>query len=495
MGAGAAAGCTNVIVIVSDDQGPWAMNCAGNKEILTPSLDALASTGTRFSNFFCVSPVCSPARASLYSGLTPSQHGVHDHIRQGNSGPAAIEYLEGLTLLSDLLSSNGYVCGLSGKWHLGASDQPQHGFEHWYAHPGGMGSYLGTAMFRGAVQEQCDGYVTDAIADDAISFMRDATEGKRHFFSLVGFTAPHSPWVGQHPEDLMALYRDCDFLSCPQEPWHPWGPTSFHVDMMNAVKNPRESLKGYFAAVTGMDRAIGRILSYIDAAGLREDTVVLFVADNGFNCGHHGIWGKGNATFPQNMYEESVRVPAILRCPNQAAGSVFDGLVSAYDVYPTIAELCGIPIEDGWDRPGRSLKPLLDGQTAEGWSREIVTVYSEYGPTRMARSAEWKDARRYPDGPDELYWLAEDPGERRNLIDDAVSVRVLPDLRLALEDWFGRYARGGFEGILAPVTGAGQRDRMGPAGKGREAFYPPAGWAYQRVDMRQLRERDWEGGY
>src|SRR5690349_7222408 len=112
----------NVLFIVSDDQGPWALGCAGNDEIRTPVLDRLAANGMRFSNFFCTSPVCSPALASLQTGDIPSRHGVHDWIRVGSVGPERVDYLGGQTLLTDVLADHGYRCGLVGKWHLGASD-------------------------------------------------------------------------------------------------------------------------------------------------------------------------------------------------------------------------------------------------------------------------------------------------------------------------------------------------------------------------------------
>ena len=109
----------NIVFILSDDQGAWAMGCSGNEEIITPNLDRLAAEGMRFENFFCESPVCSPARASLLTGRIPSQHGVHDWIRDDNKKQEDIEYLAGQTAYTDILAQEGYVCGLSGKWHLG----------------------------------------------------------------------------------------------------------------------------------------------------------------------------------------------------------------------------------------------------------------------------------------------------------------------------------------------------------------------------------------
>src|SRR5699024_3576693 len=111
----------NIVFILSDDQGAWAMGCAGNDEMRTPNLDRLAASGIRFENFFCNSPVCSPSRASLFTGKMPSQHGVHDWIRDGNTGEGAIEYLRGQTAFTDVLAAHDYQCGISGKRHLGDS--------------------------------------------------------------------------------------------------------------------------------------------------------------------------------------------------------------------------------------------------------------------------------------------------------------------------------------------------------------------------------------
>ena len=115
---------TNVLFILSDDQGVWAAGCYGNSEIRTPNIDRLAASGIRFENFFCATPVCSPARATLLTGRIPSQHGVHDWIRAGNVGPDAIRYLEGELTYTDILARAGWSCGLSGKWHLGDSQIP-----------------------------------------------------------------------------------------------------------------------------------------------------------------------------------------------------------------------------------------------------------------------------------------------------------------------------------------------------------------------------------
>lgn len=456
----------NVLFILSDDQGPWDMGCAGNGDVHTPSLDALAAAGTRFSHFFCTSPVCSPARASLLTGQMPSQHGIHDWIQRGN---AEVEYLAGHTSYTELLAAAGYTCGLSGKWHLGASQAPQQGFSHWYVHQGGASSYTRAPMYRNGELVHEDGYVTDLITEDALRFIGASRGDDRPFYSSVHYTAPHYPWIGEHLQQDLDLYRDNDFPSCPQEPEHPWSRPTPLGDEGRARR--REALQGYFASLTAMDRGIGRLLTALDDSGLRESTVVWFLSDNGFNTGHHGIWGKGNGTFPQNMYDSSVMVPAIVSQPGRVPrGRVEDALVSGYDVFPTMLELAGLDVPDelvDW-LPGRSLLPLILGE--EDATGEFVVVHDEYGPVRMLRTREWKYVHRYPYGPHELYHLAEDPGETTNLVGEDGTQDLLAEMRHQLELWFARYTDVALDGARQPVTGRGQIAPIGPAGGGRLAF-------------------------
>ena len=292
----------NVLFILTDDQGVWAAGCYGNPEIRTPNLDRLAATGTRFENFFVATPVCSPSRATLLTGRIPSQHGVHDWIREGNVGPEAIRYLEGETCTTDLLARHGWTCGLSGKWHLGDSQIPQHGFSDWFVHQRGGGPYNDAPMVRNGQLVDEPGYVTDVITDEALRLLdryADAAASGAPFYLSVHYTAPHSPWTG-HPQAIVDSYEDCPFDSCPQEPIHPWA-----ISLTEQHLGSRESLKGYFAAVTAMDANVGRLLDRLEALGLRENTLVVFLSDNGFSCGQHGFWGKGNGTSPRNMYEYS----------------------------------------------------------------------------------------------------------------------------------------------------------------------------------------------
>ncbi len=443
---------TNVIFVLTDDQGPWAMGCAGNPEIRTPALDALAEHGVRFENFFCASPVCSPSRASFLSGRIPSQHGVHDWISDGNVPPDATEYMAGIRCYTEILKEAGYRCGISGKWHLGDSLKPQAGFDHWFVHKKGGGDYNDAEMVRNGQLAVQPGYVTDVITDGAIEFLDGAAAGDSPFYLSVHYTAPHSPWSG-HPQDIVDSYDDCLFESCPQEPRHPWA-----IGLTDSCLGDREKLKGYFAAVSAMDLGVGRIMARVEELGLRDSTLVVFTSDNGFSCGHHGFWGKGNGTSPLNMYENSVKVPFIASHPGRIPEDRATGaMASAYDFMPTLLEYLGLPASDDETLPGRSCLPVLEGGDD---ARDDVVVFDEYGPTRMIRTREWKYIQRWPDGPNELYDLVNDADERRDLAGDPAQAKRIDDMKARLESWFDRYVDPERDGLTQPVTGGGQRGKV-----------------------------------
>ena len=477
----------NVLFVLTDDQGCWAMGCAGNPEIRTPHLDRLAATGIRFEHFFCASPVCSPARASLLTGRIPSQHGVHDWLRAGNTtiepekGGRLIEYLKGQTGYTDIMAADGYVCGLSGKWHLGDCHHPQKGFTFWEAHSKGGGTYYSAPMIRAGEVSRDPQYVTDLITDNALSFLNQQAQDAAPFYLSVHYTAPHSPWGrDQHPDDVYDDYHDsCPFASVPQEPMHPWQMNSVPYGHDDASR--RAILSGYFAAVTAMDQNVGRILDWLEEQGLRKNTLIFFTSDNGMNMGHHGVYGKGNGTFPQNMYEESVKVPAIVSRPGHVAeGEVCEALLSHYDFMPTLLDYLGLENPEAENLPGRSFASLLRGEGLDG--RESVVVYDEYGPVRMIRTTDWKYVHRYPYGPHELYDLVNDPDERENVVDDAKYEVEVVEMKAGLEEWFARYADPLLDGRVEPVTGKGQLGLAGPAGKGARNFSDD--WHYLPEDLQ-----------
>lgn len=477
------AGAPNILLLVTDDQGAWALG-SRMPELHTPALDRLQREGMTFEHFFCASPVCSPARASLTTGRMPSAHGVHDWIRpealaraSAPAAPFAPDFLERVTgadSLAEMLSRDGYRCGMVGKWHLGSSDRPAPGFDHWWAHQLGGGPYRDAPVWahdpetgRPAVPAEPTTepeYLTDAITRQGLDALGHLTDSDRPFFLQINWTAPHDPWFdGNHPEDLLALYADTDFPSVPQVEPHPWFvPEHFPC----AVADRRGALAGYCAAVSGVDRSIATLLGDLEARGLLEDTIVIFTSDNGFSCGHHGIWGKGNGTSPLNFWEPSITVPFIVRWPGRIReGAVDRRPASAVDLLPTLAELTGAtPLEDPL-RAGCSLVPRLLGEAAvmKGGGDEEdggIVIHDEYGANRMLRTDRWKLVVRR-DGPTELYDLQKDPEERDDLSASPAHAAQRRALARALDDWFSRHQTEALSGWRTTVDGTGQGAPVG----------------------------------
>jgi arylsulfatase A-like enzyme len=225
----------------------------------------------------------------------------------------------------------------------------------------------------------------------------------------------------------------------------------------------RESLTGYYAAISAMDENIGRLLDRLEEEGVLENTVIVFTADNGMNMGHHGIWGKGNGTKPVNMYDTSVKVPAIIAAPGRFEGArVSDEMLSHYDLFPTLLDIAGVENNPDPEQPGVSFKSLLEG--SEERARENIVVFDEYGPCRMIRNKDYKLVLRYP-GPCELYDLNADPDEYNNLYDDTNYSSIIANMAIELDDWFAKYVNPNFDGKNEAVTGGGQYDRHSFGGK------------------------------
>ena len=432
----------NILLFVTDDHGQWACGPYGNRQVRTPNLDRLAAGGAVMENAFTPTPVCSPARASLLTGLTPSQHGIHDYIAMSFDRRAWLAEVE---TLPQLMQQAGYRTGLAGKWHLGNEDRPAPGFESWFS--------VGSAypLLHGGTRDYCaqgkmaslGGYTVDVIADRAAAFLR-ALDG-RPFFLLVGLTATHSPWDG-HPRRLVDLYAGADFIDIPKGESYCFGEQALE-SLSVERRREREAWAEYYAAVSHVDENVGRLLDIVEETGQRDNTLVIYSSDHGLNCGHHGVWGKGNATVPLNMLEESIRVPLILSWPGVvAAGVRRDALVDHLDLFQTLAAAAGADVPATGDYAGESMMELLcDGGAGESWR---AVQFGEYGTMRMALTREHKLVRRHADGPHELFDLAADPRERRNLINDAGYRSVAAHLTGLIECYFDRYSSAGKSGLL-----------------------------------------------
>lgn len=464
----------NVLLLVTDDQGAWALG-SRMPELHTPTLDRLQREGATFDSFFCASPVCSPARASIMTGRMPSAHGVHDWIRpealartasrERPHSPELLDVTDADTIAA-MLSRDNYRCGMVGKWHVGSSDRAAEGFDYWYAHQLGGGPYYGAPIWRqdGTTGLPADNaepasepeYLTDAITRRGLDFLdrHHLADDNRPFFLQVNWTAPHDPWFDDnHPSELTDLYTETDFPSVPQPELHHW----FRREhFQRATADRRGALTGYSAAISGVDRSVETLLHRLDERNELHNTIVIFTSDNGFSCGHHGIWGKGNATWPLNFWEPSIKVPFIVRWPDRVqAGHIDTEQASATSILETIAELTGTTPREDPLRAGRSLAPRLLGTTAAESDPAPVVIYDEYGANRMIRTDRWKLIVRR-EGPMELYDLHEDPEEAHNLATDPRQTQKLQDLTLALTDWFTHHETATRSGWRTDIDGLGQ---------------------------------------
>ncbi len=453
----------NIIVALTDDHGQWAAGCYGNREIRTPTLDHLAETGVKMQNAFTPSPVCSPARASFFTGLFPSQHGVHDWIHPDFEEPGWLG--DETPTVAQLLQGAGYETALCGKWHVGQNKKPQPGFDQWCAvdrnYPPQDGNYV---LKDGEIIARA-GYHTQIITDDAVAFLRNRDDAKP-FFLFVGYFGTHSPWAG-HPERLVQQYRQCTFDEVAQGPTYTGGRLTGE-SLAKSRFDRREALAQYYASVTHIDEGLGRIVDELEAQNLRDDTLIVYTSGHGLNCGQHGIWGKGNGTRPLNMLEESVRVPLLINCPGQRSGlderkhglgmkpAHHDGwvlggqtrqaFVDHTDLFATVLDYAAVemPTDAPHSYPGRSYRAMLqDGYSTPDWKRAQI---AEYGYVRMVRTARHKLVLREPLGHNELYDLIEDPGETLNRYDEARD--VVGDLREAANQYFDVYSAAGQSGDL-----------------------------------------------
>jgi len=213
----------NIVLFLTDDHARWAHGCYGNVEVQTPNLDSLAREGVLFENAFTPTPVCSPARACLLTGRTASQVGIHDWLQEEIPGVCGKDWLDGEVTLPEMLSCAGYVCGLSGKWHLGQSYQTPRGFSWRSCQIGGDGHH------EGHYSIQVDGRTvplignkTKIFTDQALEFL-DNVPLEQPFFLNIGYIATHSPYEAQaHDPETVALYRDATFCDIPEYKPHPW---------------------------------------------------------------------------------------------------------------------------------------------------------------------------------------------------------------------------------------------------------------------------------
>ncbi len=425
----------NLVFILTDNHGAWTLGCYGNRDIRTPNIDRLAAEGALFTRAFSSNGVCSPTRATYLTGLLPSQHGIHCYLR-GNEfqvGPDAACQIREFRSLPKILAEAGYVCGLSGKWHLGGNLTPQEGFTSWVTMPHGHTTtfYDADVIEDGKVRKE-PAYLTDFWTDRAVRFIEANRD--RPFFLLLAYNGPYGlgasllkPARNRHA----AHYADKELPSFPREPMHPW------LFNNKEYLNNAQAIRRFAAEVSGVDDGVGRVVDTLKKHGLDRDTVVVLAGDQGWGGGQHGIWGMADHTRPLHAFDEAMHVPLLWRHPGRIpAGRRPDALVSNYDFLPSVLAYLGLEalIEAKWT--GRSYVPLLLGQPVK-WEN---AVFYEFENTRALRTDDWKRVHRFPTGPDELYDLKSDPGERKNLIDVPEHAGMRDSLLKRLDEFFDRHA-------------------------------------------------------
>lgn len=436
----------DIILFLADDHGQWAAGPYGNDEVETPTLDTLAALGLLMANATSPAPVCSPARISLMTGRIPSQHGVHDFLSEQPDFDR--DWLEGEVLLPELLKDVGYRTALIGKWHGSATSfVPARGFDRWLSYDQGPEDWPNQYLHHGTVHLSdqgsaisVDGFQLEYLGGAAREFIA-AGNPEQPYFLVFAPTDTHEPITG-HPEELVKRYRSADLDHVLTGETSPF-PAAYPAAV--APTDFSETLAQYYAAVSHQDAELAKILDLVEARNGLENTLVIYTSDHGMMVGHHGLIGKSNATIPQNLYEESIRVPMILSWPGgfSEAGAILDLPFDHLDLFQTILDAAGVELSDdvrrSIDSPGRSLLPRLRDPDIEWRSYR----FTEHGNARQINDGNYKLVKRYPPLDrrfgDELYDLEADPRETINLVDSADHKEIGAELSAALDKYFERY--------------------------------------------------------
>ena len=430
----------NIVLIITDNHGAWSLGCYGNPDIQTPHVDQLAAQGLLFERCYANNAVCSPTRASFLTGLMPCQHGVHRYLGAGGAqiGPGAYNTLEEFDTLPSLLADAGYVCGLSGKWHLGGNMTPQEGFSFWVTKPHGhsQGFYDQEVIENNEIRNEPT-YLTEYWTDRGIEFIEAHHESEQPFFLFLAYNGPYG--LGGSMEEAMRhrhkdTYADAEFPSIPRRERHPWNRQ--YGKWVGKV----EVMRKYAAEVSGVDDGVGRIMATLDKHDLDDNTLVIFTADQGLSGGHSGFWGMGDHTRPLTAFDWTMHVPLVFRHPGHIpSGKRNDALVSNVDILPSLLDYLGLAWKNTEQvpSPGRSFVAALQGDSLEDWDN---TVYYEFENVRAIRTDDWKYIERFRQEPNELYDLRSDPEELRNLIGQTSHAPIQTELRERMHAHFNRIA-------------------------------------------------------
>jgi N-acetylglucosamine-6-sulfatase len=393
----------NFIFILTDDQRYDEMGCAGHPWLKTPNLDRLAAEGVLFKNAFVTTSLCSPSRASFLTGCYIHTHGVF--INEENDPDPA------LPTFPQLLQQGGYEMAFIGKWHMRKTNEPREGFDHWVSFIG-QGNYFGNDLNVDGQKVRTENYITDELTDYAVNFIKK--KRSKPFMLYLSHKAIHGPETpAKRHENLytdiaMKLYDDPKDNLDTKPLWQ-------------ARVRPgwEEKMRGRNQTLAAVDEGIALIRKTLDDMNILDDTVIIFASDNGHLSGEHGLWDKRTA------YEESIRIPLIMRYPKLAkAGMVCEEMVLNIDLAPTLLELAEVQIPEKMQ--GQSWLGVLQGKPGrESFFYECFPIDNKYHrPNVLAvRTKKWKfisyplpdvSTAKFPTR--ELYDLQNDPKELNNLV-------------------------------------------------------------------------------
>ncbi len=388
----------NVLFLFTDDQRSDTIGAFGNPQIQTPNLDALVAEGFVFRNAYCmggnIPAVCLPSRTMLLSGRS-----LFHLNRVKPASPS----------LPKSLRTAGYLT-----YHHGKRGNTPHAIHQAFE----ISKYLHDDQ-----QERRSGYPGKEIADDAITFLKERDRSKP-FFAYLAFANPHDPRVA-NAEDRSRYDEATLPLPGNYLPLHPFDNGELLIRDEALAPWPRspevvkQHLADYYAVITHLDRQIGRILDTLRQTGDYENTIIIFTSDHGLAIGSHGLFGK------QNVYEDGMKVPLVFSGPGIPKGQS-EAFVYLFDLFPTLCDLTGTPVPDGLD--GRSVAPILKGQ-ADKVRDSVFLAYRSV--QRSVREGDWKLIRYPRINKSQLFDLAHDPGETKNLADDpdqAIRVAAMMDL-------------------------------------------------------------------
>ncbi len=432
----------NVIFILVDDHRYDAMSYMGHPFVETPRLDQLARNGVHFANGFVTTSLCSPSRASVLTGQYMHHHGVVDNNRMVRPGTI---------FFPQYLQQAGYETAFVGKWHMGGgSDAPRPGFDHWVSFRG-QGRYYPSNRRRPWVLNvdgkhvPQKGYITDELTDYAIDWLKQR-DGEKPFFLYLSHKAVHGmfypakrhegrykgkqmpvpPTMADTPENRNNKPR---WLLDQRNSWH-GVEFAYHQKM-----DIREHYRLYCEALLAVDESVGRVMDYLKERGWYDDTLVIYMGDNGFQWGEHGLIDKRTA------YEASMRVPFIAHCPSLfSAGTVCKQVVANIDIGPTVLEAAGIETPEQMD--GRSFLQLAAGKLDPSqWRKTLLYEYYwewnfPHTPTTFAlRSERYKFIQYHGIWDlDEFYDLEKDPHEQHNLLEDPAYQKLVRQFRRELNE-------------------------------------------------------------